>query len=297
MFELAKTLTILKVVPEQPYLTCYGLRVGSGEAVSDGSKLLPTQTFDVNRIGTWKQSADIGQYGRDDNPNKTARAWSIVTITSFTRNTDGALTVVGFVQSSGRTPGVNGHKAFAFSASSIKISGGADVPRVVVDWGPSLTTQTGGQSSRAFDPVSLHLVDPKGKVRRTEELLNVVMSTKGPGAMHWRGDGQLSVDSDEAELQVRMPSTLVKERGELKLAVKAGAVSQRTATGSLAAHRLPAVGERTRIAQTTGSGTPARLTGLAEKSSKAMKFDIAVPKLAAGERFELRLGGGGGQEQ
>jgi hypothetical protein len=299
-FYVAKANNVLKVLPEQPWVLCYSLRVLSGETVADGSssnpRSLPSVTFELTRVGTFKHAVDI-----DSPPGysafKTSRAWSDITITSFTRTPDGALTVTGSVQSSGRTPGIGQHKAFAFSAASLKVTGGTDVSRVLVNWSPSLTIRTAGSASAQWDPVSLHLVDRKGKLRRSEELLNVSMRTKGAGTMHWRGDGQVSIDSDEAELDVRMPSTLAKERGELKLAVKAGTVSQRSAIGSLAAHRLPALGARTRIGSPATSTTPAQVSGLAAKSSQAMKFDIAVPKLAAGERFELRLGGGGAQEQ
>jgi hypothetical protein len=99
-----------------------------------------------------------------------------------------------------------------------------------------------------------------------------------------RGTDVEELDADEADVAVEIPGKLTAESGNVKLAVRAGSVSERLATGLAAASKLPALRARVR-----GTPTPTAPS----TAASPIKLKVNVPALQSGEKFELRLGGGG----
>jgi hypothetical protein len=298
----------LKMWPAQP-ITEYCLsRVRDDETILSANNNIPRQVheFMINRTGSWQQELSI-----DGPRGKATEAVSKITVTEYSSTPD-LLTIKGCLIASGRhygglPTGSNLRVAlYGFSHAGLKITGGPDIGDVEVDWGPSLSTSVAGGRGWTYDPVSLKSLDKTGRTKSTADIFSLVMGAEGKEAeLQWRPDGNWSVDADVAQLEAKLPAAPGMTRPHFKLGVVNSAVSERIANGAVV-YNMPALGTRTRPVATLNPSAgvttaPAQLQtrGISRQPLKGSiqrsRLAIPIPKLLPGEKFELRLGGGGGQ--
>jgi hypothetical protein len=161
-----------------------------------------------------------------------------------------------------------------------------------------------GGNARTYDPVTLNILDSRGQTLLRNAVFRSRVGIGGKnGSLQWSRDGLLALDADEAEVDAYVPAPRAASiPARIRLAAKGGVLTESESSEALWQDSMPPVGSRTRRLGNIAKGS-AQVKGQLQRYTPVLatipktRLRVEIPRLGRGERFELRLGGGGAYEE